>query len=76
VEQGKFLRPNEPIGKYLKQRGIPWTLYGDGPSLKLLEDEPDHGFDMCSRFRRRAVSEIAKGLGADVIAFGHTADDF
>jgi tRNA 2-thiocytidine biosynthesis protein TtcA len=76
VEQGKFLRPIEPIGEYLKQRGIPWTLYRDGPSLKLLEDEPDHGCDMCSRFRRRAVYEIAKGLGANVIAFGHTADDF
>ena len=25
VEQGKFLRPIEPIGEYLKQRGIPWT---------------------------------------------------
>ena len=31
---------------------------------------------MCSRYRRRAVYEIAKGLGANVIAFGHTADDF
>src|SRR5580704_17588777 len=76
VEQGKFLRPIEPIGEYLTQRGIPWTLYRDAPSLKLLEDEPDHGCDMCSRFRRRAVYEIAAGLGANVIAFGHTADDF
>jgi tRNA 2-thiocytidine biosynthesis protein TtcA len=31
---------------------------------------------MCSRFRRRAVYQIAKQLGANVIAFGHTADDF
>ena len=31
---------------------------------------------MCSRFRRRAVYEIAHDLGANVIAFGHTADDF
>jgi tRNA 2-thiocytidine biosynthesis protein TtcA len=76
VEQGKFLRPIEPIGEYLTQRGIAWTLYRDAPSLKLLEDEPGHGCDMCSRFRRRAVYEIAAGLGANVIAFGHTADDF
>lgn len=76
VEQGKFLRPIEPIGEYLKQRGVDWTYYTDSPSLRLLEEQPDHGCDLCSRFRRRAVYEIAKGLGANVIAFGHTADDF
>src|SRR6185312_9573979 len=59
VEQGKFLRPIEPIGEYLTARGIPWTYYRDAPSLKLLEDQPDHGCDKCSRFRRRAVYEIA-----------------
>jgi tRNA 2-thiocytidine biosynthesis protein TtcA len=31
---------------------------------------------LCSRYRRRAVYQIARGLGANVIAFGHTADDF
>jgi tRNA 2-thiocytidine biosynthesis protein TtcA len=76
VEQGKFLRPIEPIGEYFRQRGIPWTYYRDSASLHLLEDQPDHGCDVCSRFRRRAVYEIADGLGANVIAFGHTADDF
>ena len=44
--------------------------------MRLLEDQPDHGCDLCSRYRRRAVYEIAHGLGANVIAFGHTADDF
>ena len=76
VEQGKFLSPIEPLGEYLKARGIPWTYFTDNPSLKLLEDQPDHGCDLCSRFRRRAVYEIAHALGANVIAFGHTADDF
>jgi tRNA 2-thiocytidine biosynthesis protein TtcA len=76
VEQGKFLRPIEPIGEYLKARGINWTLHRDNPSLRLLEEQPDHGCDLCSRFRRRAVYQIARGLGANVIAFGHTADDF
>ncbi|HEX3879469.1 MAG TPA: ATP-binding protein [Bryobacteraceae bacterium] len=76
VEQGKFLRPIEPIGDYLKQRGVEWTYFRDTPSMQLLEDQPDHGCDVCSRFRRRAVYEIAKGLGTNVIAFGHTADDF
>ena len=27
VEQGKFLRPIEPLGDYLKSRGIAWTYY-------------------------------------------------
>jgi tRNA 2-thiocytidine biosynthesis protein TtcA len=31
---------------------------------------------MCSRFRRRAVYELARQLGVNVIALGHTADDF
>jgi tRNA 2-thiocytidine biosynthesis protein TtcA len=76
VEQGKFLRPIEPLGEYLKARGVAWTYYRDTPSLRLLEEQPDHGCDVCSRFRRRAVYEIAHHLSANVIAFGHTADDF
>src|SRR3954452_415811 len=76
VEQGKFLAPIEPLGEVLKARGIPWTYYRDGPSFQLLEEQPDHGCDLCSRYRRRAVYEIARELGANVIAFGHTADDF
>ncbi len=76
VEQGKFLRPIEPLGEYLKARQIDWTYYHDRPSFRLLEEQPDHGCDLCSRYRRRAVYEIARGLGANVIAFGHTADDF
>ena len=76
VEQGKFLRPVEPLGEYLKRRGVAWTYFRDTPSLRLLEEQPDHGCDLCSRFRRRAVYEIARSLGASVIAFGHTADDF
>jgi tRNA 2-thiocytidine biosynthesis protein TtcA len=76
VEQGKFLRPVEPLGDYLRERGVAWTYFRDSPSLRLLEEQPDHGCDLCSRYRRRAVYEIAHGLGANVIAFGHTADDF
>src|SRR5262249_6927671 len=76
VEQGKFLRPIEPLGEYLKERGIAWTYFRDTPSLQLLEDQPEHGCDLCSRYRRRAVYEIARDLNANVIAFGNTADDF
>ena len=76
VEQGKFLRPFEPMGDYLKARGIDWTYFHDKPSFRLLSEQPTHGCDLCSRYRRRAVYEIVRGLGANVIAFGHTADDF
>ncbi len=76
VEQGKFLSPIEPLGEYLRERGVPWTYFRDDPSLRLLEEQPDHGCDLCSRYRRRAVYEIAHELGCNVIAFGHTADDF
>jgi tRNA 2-thiocytidine biosynthesis protein TtcA len=76
VEQGKFLRPIEPLAEYLKNRGVAWTYFRDAPSLRLNEEQPEHGCDLCSRYRRRAVYEIAHELGANVIAFGHTADDF
>jgi tRNA 2-thiocytidine biosynthesis protein TtcA len=76
VEQGKFLRPIEPLAEYLKGRGIPWTYYRDEASFQLLEEQPDHGCDLCSRYRRRAVYDIAASLGANVVALGHTADDF
>jgi tRNA 2-thiocytidine biosynthesis protein TtcA len=76
VEQGKFLAPIEPVGEYLRLRGVDWTYVQDKPSLNLLTRQPDHGCDLCSRFRRRAVYEIARQLDANVIAFGHTADDF
>src|SRR5580698_60420 len=75
VEQGKFLRPFEPMAEYLKSRGIDWTYHRDNPSFRLLDEQPDHGCDLCSRFRRRAVYQIVRTLGANVIAFGHTADD-
>ncbi len=76
IEQGKFLRPIQPLGEWLKLRGIDWTYFHDAPSHHLLEEQPDHGCDLCSRYRRRAVYEVVSGLHANVIAFGHTADDF
>jgi tRNA 2-thiocytidine biosynthesis protein TtcA len=76
VEQGKFLAPIGPVGEYLRARGVDWTYVQDDPSLSLLTEKPDHGCDLCSRFRRRAVYDLARQLGSNVIAFGHTADDF
>jgi tRNA 2-thiocytidine biosynthesis protein TtcA len=76
VEQGKFLRPIEPLGAALRERGVDWTYFHDAPSVRLIDERPDHGCDLCSRYRRRAVYEVVAGMGANVIAFGHTADDF
>ncbi len=75
IEQGKFLRPIQPLGDWLRERGVDWTYFHDRPSHRLLAEQPDHGCDLCSRYRRRAVYEVARSLGANVIAFGHTADD-
>jgi len=76
IEQGKFLSPIHPLGDWMRERQIEWTYEVDDPSLQLLEDQPEHGCDLCSRFRRRAVYALCRRLGANVIAFGHTADDF
>lgn len=76
VDQGKFLAPIEPFGAWLRERGVEWTYRTDKPSFDLIEDRPEHGCDTCSRFRRRAVYEVARDLGVNVIALGHTADDF
>lgn len=76
VEQGKFVRPVAPLGEHMKARGVPWTCYRDEPSFRLLEEQPEHGCDICSRYRRRAVYDIASQLGANVVALGHTQDDF
>jgi tRNA 2-thiocytidine biosynthesis protein TtcA len=76
IEQGKFLRPIAPLGEWLLGRGIEWHYIVDNPSLKLIDDDPGHGCDLCSRFRRRAVYDVGRQLKANVIALGHTADDF
>lgn len=76
IDQGKFLAPIAPFRQWMKEHGVDWTCRADQPSLRLIEEQPDHGCDMCSRFRRRAVYELARELGVNVIALGHTADDF
>lgn len=76
IDQGKFLAPVEPFREWMREHGVEWVLRADNPSLRLLEEQPGHGCDLCSRFRRRAVYALARELGANVIALGHTADDF
>lgn len=75
VDQGKFLTPISPFGEFFKARGIEWAYRVDNPSLQLIEERPDHGCDLCSRYRRRALYAFARELGANVVALGHTADD-
>ncbi len=64
VEQGKFLRPVGPVGEHIQSLGVEWKYYTDNPSLRLLKEQPDHGCDLCSRFRRRAVYQIGREMGA------------
>ncbi len=75
IDQGKFLAPVAPFRAWMQEHGVQWTCRADNPSLRLLAEQPGHGCDLCSRFRRRAVYALARELGANVIALGHTADD-
>ena len=76
VEQGKFMGPLDDLGQHLAALGVPWRLLEDKPSLKLVREGVEHGCDICSRYRRRAVYALAQEMDCNVIAFGHTADDF
>jgi tRNA 2-thiocytidine biosynthesis protein TtcA len=76
IEQGKFMGPLDRLKQHLEELGVAWEYVEDGPSLKLVHDGVEHGCDICSRFRRRAVYEVASRLGCNRIALGHTADDF
>ncbi len=76
IQQGKFMAPLDSLRERLAQLDVPWTLVEDAPSVRLVREKIDHGCDICSRYRRRAVYETVRNLGCNVIAFGHTADDF
>jgi len=76
IQQGKFLASFADVEKHVAELGVPWTMVEDAPSVRLVQQGIAHGCDVCSRYRRRAVYEIARSLGCKVIAFGHTADDF
>ena len=40
IEQGKFVRPIEPLGEYMRQIGVRWTYYRDQASFDLIEEQP------------------------------------
>lgn len=75
IDQGKFLGSLEPLKQHLDRLGVEWTFYADPPSQRLVRNRVEHGCDICSRYRRRAVYEVVRKMGCNVIAFGHTADD-
>ncbi|MBV9183396.1 MAG: PP-loop domain-containing protein [Acidobacteria bacterium] len=76
IEQGKFLGSLAGLRDHLSDLGVAWRVLQDKPSLELVRQAVVHGCDVCSRYRRRAVYELAEQMGSNVIAFGHTADDF
>ncbi len=76
IEQGKFMAPLDGMRAHLAELGIAWEIVEDKPSVRLVREGVVHGCDICSRYRRRAVYEVARRLGCKTIAFGHTADDF
>jgi tRNA 2-thiocytidine biosynthesis protein TtcA len=76
IQQGKFMAPIDGLRARLDELGIRWELVEDPASVNLVREGVIHGCDICSRYRRRAVYQTARRLGANVIAFGHTADDF
>jgi tRNA 2-thiocytidine biosynthesis protein TtcA len=76
IQQGKFLGPLDGLREHLAGLGVRWEVVEDQPSVRLVREGIVHGCDLCSRYRRRAVYETARRMQCNVIAFGHTADDF
>jgi tRNA 2-thiocytidine biosynthesis protein TtcA len=76
IQQGKFLGPLDDLRAHLAALGVSWEVVEDAPSVRLVREGVVHGCDLCSRYRRRAVYETARRMDCNVIAFGHTADDF
>jgi tRNA 2-thiocytidine biosynthesis protein TtcA len=76
IEQGKFVGSLAGLSRHLSDLGVPWQLKEDTPSINLVRNAVPHGCDLCSRYRRRAVYQLAGEMGCNVVAFGHTADDF
>ncbi len=69
VEQGKFLRPIDPLGDYMKAWDIPWTYYRDEPSFQLLDRrflDLESGEDALE-FRSREPAELLPVLSPDTL---------
>jgi len=74
--KAKFLAPIHQSALSCRERGVDWTYVEDAPSLRLLDEQPGHGCDVCSRFRRRAVYTLAAPPPGQRDCIRSHADDF
>ena len=75
IEQGKFKVPIGQLEEQIRRTGVEWVLRPESTTLGLVADGVEHGCDVCSRHRRRALYQAASDRGCTVLALGHTADD-
>ncbi|MGH7279432.1 MAG: ATP-binding protein [Candidatus Rokuibacteriota bacterium] len=75
IEQGKFTRAIGALEAPIARLGVEWVVRDDATTLALVTAGVEHGCDVCSRHRRRALYRVAEELGCGVVALGHTADD-
>ena len=75
VEQGKFTASIRALKSVMAALDVPWVVREDAQTLRLVADGVNHGCDVCSRHRRRALYQVAGELECTVLALGHTADD-
>ena len=75
IEQGKFKVPIGQLEEQMRRTGVEWVLRPESSTLGLVADGVEHGCDVCSRHRRRALYQAASDRGCTVLALGHTADD-
>lgn len=75
VDQGKFTSPVHHLEGVFRDLGIRWICRPEPRTRRLVEGGVEHGCDICSRYRRGALYQIADELGCTVLALGHTADD-
>lgn len=76
IDQGKFKKEASILEKLTGSLGVEWVCFKDPLSHRLKVEQPYHGCDLCSRYRRTAVYRTASSLRCNVVALGHTADDF
>lgn len=75
IEQGKFKVSIRELEDQIRRTGVDWILRPEATTLRLVTEGVEHGCDVCSRHRRRALYQAASDQGCTVLALGHTADD-
>ncbi len=63
---------HRPLGEWLAVQGIPYRVVM--PDLAA-DDQPPLTCQRCTWLRRKALFQAADGLGCNVVAFAHHADD-